>query len=118
MTSAFPLILFQLVNSLGLSFTNARELNAIVDNSLSSAQPHFIQCEIKVVGEVFKVFYCDVTQCIYTLYSDPKFKGILVFTPEHHYADTDHTVHVYFNLHTGQWWWDTQVCAPDTYKLV
>ena len=35
--------------------------------------------------------------------------GILVFVPERHYADPEHTVRVYFDMHTGEWWWHTQV---------
>ena len=62
------------------------------------------------MGEIFEVFYCDVIQCIHVLYSNPEFTGILVFTPEHHYADPDHTIRVYFDMHTGHWWWETQVC--------
>ncbi|KAI1790839.1 hypothetical protein LXA43DRAFT_890291 [Ganoderma leucocontextum] len=98
-----------LANLLGLSFTNTRELNVIIDEGLSSGRPRFIRREIKVVGEVFEVFYRDIIQCIRTLYGDPEFAGILVFSPERHYADPDRTVHVYFDMHTGRWWWDTQV---------
>ncbi|KAI0716908.1 hypothetical protein C8Q76DRAFT_795145 [Earliella scabrosa] len=66
----------ELVTLLGLSFSNSRELNDIIDKKLSSG--------------------------------DPEFTGILVFTPEHHYADPDHTIRVYIDMHTGRWWWDTQ----------
>ena len=67
--------------------------------------------EIIVAGEAFEVFYRDVIQCIRALYGDPEFAGILVFTPERHYADADHSVRVYFDMHTGRWWWDTLVCT-------
>ena len=77
-----------------------------------------MRCEIKVAGEVFEVFYWDIIQCIRALYGDPEFKGVLVFAPKRHYADTDRTVHVYFDMHTGQWWWDTQVCVLDAYRCV
>ncbi|PIL30260.1 hypothetical protein GSI_07438 [Ganoderma sinense ZZ0214-1] len=97
-----------LAELLGLSFTSARELNAIVDDGLSSGRPRFIRREIKVAGEVFEVFYRDIIQCICALYGDPEFTGLLVFTPERHYADADRTVRVYFDMHTGRWWWDTQ----------
>ncbi|KAI1789745.1 hypothetical protein LXA43DRAFT_1062569 [Ganoderma leucocontextum] len=98
----------QLVELLGLSFGTARELNKIVDEHLSSGRPRFIRREIKVAGEYFEVFYRDVLQCIRALFGDPEFTGLLVFTPERHYTDVDHTVRVYFDMHTGRWWWDMQ----------
>ncbi|KAI0704544.1 hypothetical protein C8Q76DRAFT_630995 [Earliella scabrosa] len=98
----------ELVTLLGLSFRNSRELNEIIDKKLSSGRPRFTRRELIVAGEAFEVFYRDVLQCIRALYGDPEFTGILVFTPERHYADPDHTIRVYFDMHTGRWWWDTQ----------
>ncbi|KAI0327044.1 hypothetical protein GY45DRAFT_1437255 [Cubamyces sp. BRFM 1775] len=43
------------------------------------------------------------------MFGDPEFAGILVFAPERHYADEDRTVRVYFDMHTGKWWWSTQL---------
>nr|VWP01897.1 Para aminobenzoic acid synthetase [Ganoderma boninense] len=97
-----------LVEILGLSFKNSWELNMIIDEKLTSGRPRFIRREIVVAGESFEVFYRDVIQCVRALYGDPEFAGILVFAPERHYADPDHTVRVYFDMHTGRWWWDTQ----------
>ncbi|KAI0753003.1 hypothetical protein C8Q80DRAFT_1217332 [Daedaleopsis nitida] len=97
-----------LVSLLGLSFKNSRELDQIVDGQLASGRPRFIRRKIIVAGEVFDIFYRDILQCVRALYGDPEFTGILVFTPERHYTDADKTVHVYFDMHTGQWWWDTQ----------
>ncbi|KAH9856108.1 hypothetical protein C2E23DRAFT_866199 [Lenzites betulinus] len=97
-----------LVSLLGLSYKNSRELNSIVDEQLTSGRPRFVRREIVVGGEVFEIFYRDVIQCIRVLYGDPEFAGILVFTPEKHYADAEHTTRVYFDIHTGKWWWETQ----------
>ena len=55
------------------------------------------------------MFYRDIIKCVRSLYGDPEFAGLLVFTPERHYTDEDHTVRVYFDMHMGRWWWDTQV---------
>ncbi|KAL1937051.1 hypothetical protein VTO73DRAFT_15569 [Trametes versicolor] len=93
---------------LGLSYKNSRELNAIIDNQLSSGRPRFIRREIVVAGEVFEIFYRDVLQCIRALYEDPEFADLLVFVPEKHYADAGNTSRVYFDMHTGKWWWETQ----------
>ncbi|RPD58107.1 hypothetical protein L226DRAFT_467289 [Lentinus tigrinus ALCF2SS1-7] len=97
-----------LVRLLGLSFKNSGELNRIIDNDLTSGRPRFTRREVIVAGQAFEVFYRDVIACVRALYGDPEFAGILVFTPERHYADGDHTVRVYFDMHTGRWWWDTQ----------
>ncbi|KAJ3560355.1 hypothetical protein NP233_g10889 [Leucocoprinus birnbaumii] len=32
--------------------------------------------------------------------------------PERHYADEDKTVWMYHDMHTGKWWWNTQVAYP------
>lgn len=87
-----------------------------MDDGLSSGRPRFIRREIKVAGEVFEVFYRDIIQCVRALYGDPEFTGLLVFAPERHYADADHTVRVYFDMHTGRWWWDTQVRIANSYN--
>jgi hypothetical protein len=34
-----------------------------------------------------------------------------VFKPERHYADADKTVRLFHDMHTGRWWWGTQVCV-------
>ncbi|KAI0632643.1 hypothetical protein C8Q77DRAFT_1218165 [Trametes polyzona] len=98
----------ELATLLGLSYKNSRELNMIVDEKLTSNRPRFIRREIVVAGEVFEVYYRDVLQCIRALYGDPEFAGLLVFVPEKHYSDAAHTKRVYFDVHTGKWWWSTQ----------
>ncbi|KAG1886982.1 hypothetical protein F4604DRAFT_1877587 [Suillus subluteus] len=77
---------------LSLSFKNANELNAI----------------IIVTGEAFDVYYCDVIDCVRSLYGDPDFARYLAFVPEQHYADEDEMVHLFHDMHTGKWWWDAQ----------
>ncbi|KAJ8481391.1 hypothetical protein ONZ51_g6034 [Trametes cubensis] len=97
-----------LVTLLGLSYKNTRELNAIIDGSLTSGRPRFIRREVVVADEVHEVFYRDIIECIRALYGDPEFADILVFSSEKHYADEEHKIRVYFDLHTGKWWWETQ----------
>ncbi|KAH9923403.1 uncharacterized protein BXZ73DRAFT_91440 [Epithele typhae] len=91
-----------LASRLGLSFKNSRDLNKIIDTQLSSPRPRFKRQEILVAGEVFEVFFRDVIECIRALYGDPEFTGLLVFKPEKHYADPEHDIRVYFDLHTGK----------------
>lgn len=49
-------------------------------------------------------------ECVHALYGNPEFAPILVFAPEHHYADADKTTQLFHDMHTGKWWWETQVC--------
>ncbi|KAG2124671.1 hypothetical protein DEU56DRAFT_963354 [Suillus clintonianus] len=85
--------------SLGLSFKNAKELNAIIDNELPTGHPKF---------KLFDVYHRDVIECIEALYGDPDFADYLAFTPERHYADEDQTTRLFHDMYTGKWWWDTQ----------
>ncbi|KAG1902405.1 uncharacterized protein F5891DRAFT_1127689 [Suillus fuscotomentosus] len=86
---------------------NSKELDKIIDNNLPG-RLKFKREQIIVAGEAFNVFYRDISKCIKVLYSDPDFTGFLVFAPERHYADEDQTVQLFHDMHTGQWWWDTQ----------
>ncbi|KAG1770180.1 hypothetical protein EDD22DRAFT_977203 [Suillus occidentalis] len=95
---------------LDLSFKNSKELNKICDKDLPG-QPKFKCEQIIVAGEAFDVFYRDIVECIRSLYIDPDFADFLIFKPQCHYADEDQTVRLFHDMHTGQWWWDTQVSA-------
>ncbi|KAI0631684.1 hypothetical protein C8Q77DRAFT_1228219 [Trametes polyzona] len=97
-----------LASLLGLSYKNSRELNKIIDTDLSSARPRFTRREVVVAGYAYEIFYRDVLACVQALYGDPEFVDLLVFAPEKHYSNADHSVRVYFDLHTGKWWWQTQ----------
>ncbi|KAG1839152.1 hypothetical protein F4604DRAFT_1599775 [Suillus subluteus] len=94
--------------SLGLSFKNAKELNAIIDHELPTGRPKFKREQIIVAGEAFDVHYRDVIECVKALYGDPDFAEHLTFAPERHYADEDQTTRLFHDMHTGKWWWDTQ----------
>ncbi|KAI0372511.1 hypothetical protein BV20DRAFT_1034577 [Pilatotrama ljubarskyi] len=61
-----------------------------------------------LLNECFEIFYRDIIACVRALFSDPELMGLLVFRPERHYADPEHQVRVYFDMHTGEWWWSTQ----------
>ncbi len=63
-----------------------------------------------MAGEAFDIYFRDVVECIRALFGDPEYAPYLVFVPERHYADEDRTVRLYHDMHTGKWWWSTQVC--------
>ncbi|PIL34532.1 hypothetical protein GSI_03310 [Ganoderma sinense ZZ0214-1] len=93
---------------LGLSFTNSRGLNKIIDKRMSSGRPPFERHEIVVAGEAFEVYYRDVLSCIRALFGDPEFTADLLLAPERHFTDEEQEVRVYFEMNTGQWWWRVQ----------
>ncbi|KAG1759185.1 hypothetical protein EDD22DRAFT_981132 [Suillus occidentalis] len=93
---------------LSLSFKNANELNAIVDHGLPTGRPKFKHEQIVVAGEAFDIYYHDVIECVKSLYGDLDFTKYLAFAPERHYSDEDETIHLFHDMHTGKWWWDTQ----------
>jgi hypothetical protein len=73
------------------------------------AVQNFKHDQIVVANEAFDVYYHDIIECIKALFSDPNFADFLVFTPECHYADKDEMVHLYYEMHTRKWWWNSQV---------
>ena len=99
---------FQVPERLGLSFKNTAELNKIIDNRLPG-RPRFQRHEIIVGDEACEVYFRDIIACIPALFGDPLFAPYLVFEPEKHYTDDKKTIRLYHDMHTGRWWWSTQV---------
>jgi hypothetical protein len=61
------------------------------------------------------VYFRDVIACLRALFGDPDFAPILVFAPEKHYTDELRSVRLYHDMHTGRWWWSTQVRSYSNY---
>lgn len=90
-------------------------MDKLVD-TLPSPRPRFNREEIVVASEAYDVYFRDVLECVRVLYSEPEFARHLVFLPERHYADPDHTMRLFHDMHTGKWWWTAQVriqCTRD-----
>jgi len=68
-----------------------------------------VRHEVVVGGESFELYARDIIECIHVLWADLEFLPYLVFEPERHYADDDHTIQMYHDMNTGKWWWATQV---------
>ncbi|KAI0729649.1 hypothetical protein C8Q72DRAFT_912150 [Fomitopsis betulina] len=98
----------KLVELLGLSFKTSQELDKLIDHRLPSKRPPFEHYDIEVARETFEVFARNILLCLEAFWCDAEFAPLLVFAPEKHYTDANKTVWVYFNLHTGKWWWATQ----------
>ena len=94
--------------ALNLSYKNTEELNIIIDSSLPP-RPSFKCHEVVVAGKSFQFYAKNIVECLKALWADPDFLPFLVFEPEKHYANDDHTVRLFHDMHTSKWWWDTQV---------
>ena len=77
-------------------------------DQLPNALPKFKRAVVTIQQESFDIYFRDVIECVRALYGNPKFAQYLVFTPERHYSDADHTVRLYHDMHTAKWWWATQ----------
>ena len=98
-----------LQEKLALSYKNTRELNKIIDEDLPGTLPKFRCKSTPVLGESVDLYYRPIMECIQALLGNVEFANELVFSPERHYSDEDCTIRVYHDMHTGKWWWDTQV---------
>ncbi|KAI0819422.1 hypothetical protein BC628DRAFT_1423760 [Trametes gibbosa] len=103
-----------LASALGLSYTNTKELNKMIDVDIPHQRPEFKVLELKLTsGETFPLYARDILSCVRALYGDPEHVQYLCITPERHYADADKTIRLYHDLHTGHWWWSTQKQLED-----
>ncbi|KAI0059399.1 hypothetical protein BV25DRAFT_1783583, partial [Artomyces pyxidatus] len=97
------------LDRLELSFKTAAEMNALVDGELPE-RPGF-QCEeIEVDGETYEVYFRDVLECVRILYGNPEFAQHMAYAPEQHFADDEMKKRIFSEMHTGDWWWQAQVC--------
>jgi hypothetical protein len=58
---------------------------------------------------MIEFYFRDILKCIEALYGNPEFATHLVVMPERHYSDANQTERVFHDMHTGKWWWETQV---------
>ncbi|KAM6495003.1 hypothetical protein JOM56_009626 [Amanita muscaria] len=88
------------VQTLALSYKNARELNYIIDNKLPT-RPSFKRFEVRVGGEETIMYTRDT--------SGKSFARHLILKPERHYrCMDDQRSRVYHDMQTGNWWWEIQ----------
>ncbi|KAJ2920920.1 hypothetical protein H1R20_g16176, partial [Candolleomyces eurysporus] len=95
------------VDRLGLAFKNSVELNKIIDNKLPS-RPLFKKSSFTLGGEVFDVYMRDIVECVKAMFRDPELAPYLKYSLEKHYTDESCTIQLYHDMHTGDWWWETQ----------
>ena len=90
-----------------LSYKNSDELNKIIDTL--PKRPVFKKYEVVVAGEAFEFYARNIVECLKAMWGNPDFLPFLVFEPERHYGDDEHTIRMYHDMNTGKWWWSTQV---------
>ncbi|KAF8997261.1 hypothetical protein BDQ17DRAFT_1391908 [Cyathus striatus] len=105
-----------LQEALNLSYKNTAELNKIIDTKLPSGCPKFQCREVIFDGHSFELYSRDIVECICALWGDSEFTPHLIFEPEQHYVDKDHTIHQYHDMHTAKWWWSIQIEAETKRK--
>ena len=80
-----------MVENLGLSYRNARELNRIIDEGILG-QLKF-KCEEVCLGrELYNFHFRELIPSLRALFEDPRFSKQLIFAPERHYQDAGHTM--------------------------
>jgi hypothetical protein len=102
----------KVVERLELSYKNAGDLNKLIDEELPG-RPSFQRHEVMVGTEVCDVYFRDVIACVRALFADPDLTPYLVTKPEKHFTDGrgGRRTQMYHDMHTGNWWWSTQVTA-------
>ncbi|KAJ3792080.1 hypothetical protein GGU11DRAFT_761066, partial [Lentinula aff. detonsa] len=73
--------------NLNLSYRNADQLNAIIDEQLPSICPKFERQEVVVQGQAYEMYFRDILECLKLLYGDAEFIEYLKFAPERHYEN-------------------------------
>ena len=74
-------------------------------------RPQFERREVVIQDEAVELYTRDIMECIRAIWGDADFAEDLIYEPERHYADEDQTLRLYHDMHTGKWWWRTQVCS-------
>ena len=103
-------VVCQLADTLGLQFDSNKDLNRILD-MLLPPRSAFIRRTKRVGGEKHVLYMRDSLSVLRELYGRPDFAKYMVFAPEKHYVLIDGKEERWWSeMHTGRWWWKTQVC--------
>jgi hypothetical protein len=90
-------------------FTSAFTLRALLNNMDDSLGPEsWRQGEVILSGTKTPFYYRDPVDCIKYLIRQRAYRSNMVFSPERLYEGEERQ---YGELHTADWWWDTQVCS-------
>jgi Plavaka transposase len=59
--------------------------------------------------EKLELWRRDPIECVSELMGNPMFKDVLKYAPEKAYLDEEKNCHIYDEMWSADWWWDTQV---------
>ena len=62
-----------------------------------------------VPPERLELWKRDLVECMKDLMGNPIFKESLEYAPQKHFTDEEGNNHVFDEMWTGDWWWNTQV---------
>lgn len=97
-------------------FTSAFTLRALLNNMDDSLGPEsWRQGEVILSGTKTPFYYRDPVDCIKYLIRQRAYRSDMVFSPERLYEGEERQ---YGELHTADWWWDTQVCSYPLIKTL
>ena len=92
-----------------VSFTSAFTLRALLNNMDNCLGPQsWQQGEVAFSETKVPFYYRDPVDCVKYLLRQQAYRSDLVFSPERFYEGNERQ---YNELHTANWWWDTQVCT-------
>src|SRR5437588_2190868 len=89
-------------------YTSAFTLRALLNNMDNSLGPEsWRKGEVTLSGANVPFYYRDPVDCVKYLIRQRAYQSDMVFSPERLYEGDERQ---YGELHTADWWWDTQVC--------
>ncbi|KAJ3489193.1 hypothetical protein NLI96_g2329 [Meripilus lineatus] len=108
------------VESLGLSFKNARALNQIIDHEL----PNLAEWTATVMelftktNTTYDMYSRDILKCIRVLYGNPAFAEDMAYAPEKHFSDVRMIHRMFSEMHICDWWNEVQEELPEGSTVV
>ncbi|KIN92671.1 hypothetical protein M404DRAFT_172847, partial [Pisolithus tinctorius Marx 270] len=107
-----------LVRESGVSFSSAHAFLKYVDSLRTG--PAWTCEMIDVVGdavtedgswrrEQVELWRRDPVECVMELIGNPAFRDAMAYSPERAYTDSKGTNHIYDEMWTANWWWDTSI---------
>lgn len=61
--------------------------------------------------EELEVWFRDPVKCVEELLGNPAFRETMTYAPEKIFGNLEGTQEVWNEMHTAEWWWETQVSA-------
>jgi hypothetical protein len=90
-------------------FTSAYSFRALLSNMDNSLGPEsWKQGDVTFSGTKVPFYFRDPVDCVKYLIRQKAYQLDLVYSPERLYEGEERQ---YGELHTADWWWDTQVCT-------